>query len=67
MLLRSYRRNPLKEIAIAIVFFSLGDFMYFLFSIIVLEPLGFLDKHVSQVPEGPNGCVKITEEWYRYC
>jgi len=29
--------------------------------------LGFLDKHVSQVPEGPNGCVKITEEWYRYC
>ena len=67
MLLRSFRRNPYKEIANAIVFFSLGAFMYIPFSVVVLEPLGFLDKHVSQVPEGPNGCVKITEEWYRYC
>ena len=67
MLRKLYRRNPLKEIAIAIVIFTFGAFMYFPCSIIVLEPLGFLDKHVSQVPEGPNGCVKITEEWYRYC
>ena len=56
-----------REFIIAIVFFSCGALMYFPFSIIVLEPLGFLDKHVSQVPEGPNYCVKITEEWYRYC
>jgi hypothetical protein len=67
VLLRSYRINPLKEITIAIVCFSLGAFMYIPFSVIVLEPLGFFDKHVSQVLEGPNGCVKITEEWYRYC
>ena len=67
MLFRSFRRNPYKEIAIAIVFFGFGALMYVPFSVIVLEPLGFLDKHVSQVPEGPNGCVKITEEWYRYC
>ena len=67
MLRRSYRRNPYKEIALTIVFFSLGALMYFPFRIIVLEPLGIFDKHVSQVPEGPNGCVKITEEWYRYC
>ena len=67
MLLKLYRRNPLKEIAIAIVFSTFGAFMYLPFKIIVLEPLGFFDKHVSQVPEGPNGCVKITEEWYRYC
>ena len=55
-----------REIIIAIVFFSCGALMYFPFSIIVLEPLGFLDKHVSQVPEA-NYCVKITEELYRYC
>jgi len=67
VLLRLYRRNPLKEITIAIVFFSLGAFVYIPFSVIFLEPLGFLDKHVSQVPEGPNNCVKITKEWYRYC
>jgi len=67
VLRRSYRRNPYKEIFIAIVFFSFGAFMYIPFSVIVLEPLGFLDKHVSEVPEGPNNCVKITEERYRYC
>ena len=67
MLRRSYRRNPYKEIALAIVFFSFGAFVYIPFKFIVLEPLGFFDKHVSQVPEGPNGCIKITEEWYRYC
>ena len=67
MLLRSFRRNPYKEIAFAVVFISLGAFMYIPFIVIVLEPLGFLDKHVSQLPGGPNGCVKITEEWYRYC
>ena len=67
MLLRSFRRNPYKEIAIAFVFFSIGALMYIPFSVIVLEPLGFLDKHVSQVPGEPNGYVKITEEWYRYC
>ena len=43
-----------REIVIAIAFFSCGALMYLPFSIIVLEPLGFLDKHVSQVPEGPN-------------
>ena len=57
----------IREIIIAILFFSCGALMYFPFSIIVLEPLGFLDKHVSQVPEGPNTCVKISEERYRYC
>ena len=67
MLLRSFRLNPYKEIAFAVVFISLGAFMYIPFSVIDLEPLGFLDKHVSQVPEGPNNCVKITKEWYRYC
>ena len=35
--------------------------------VLILEPLGVLDIHVSRVPEGPNNCVKITEEWYRYC
>ena len=56
-----------REIILAIAFFSCGALMYLPFSIIVLEPLGFLDKHVSQVPEGPNTCVKISEELYRYC
>jgi hypothetical protein len=37
MLLRSYRRNPLKEIVLVIVFFSVGAFMYIPFSVIVLE------------------------------
>jgi len=41
--------------------------LYFGLQIFVLEPLGFLDIHVSQVPEGPNGFLKITEERYRYC
>ena len=67
MLRSPYLRNPYKEIALAIVFFSYGAFMYIPFSVIVLEPLGFFDKHVSDVPEGPNNCVKITEERYRYC
>ena len=35
--------------------------------VLILEPLGILDIHVSRVPEVPNSCVKITEEWYRYC
>ena len=44
--------KSLQEIAIAIVFFNCGAFMYIPFGIIVLEPLGYLDKHVSKVPEG---------------
>ena len=35
--------------------------------VIILEPLGVLDIHVSRVPEGPNDCVKISEEWCRFC
>ena len=48
-------------------FMLVSPILYFGFQILVLEPLGFLDIHVSQVPEWPNGCVKITEERYRYC
>ena len=54
-------------------FFLLAGFLlvlpilYFGLQIFVIEPLGFLDIHVSQVPEEPNSCVKITEERYRYC
>ena len=48
-------------------FFLVSPILYFGLQILVIEPLGFLDIHVSQVPEGPNSCVKITEELYRYC
>lgn len=48
-------------------FLLVSPIIYFGSEILVLEPLGFLDIHVSQVPEGPNGCLKITEERYRYC
>ena len=48
-------------------FLLVSPILYFGLQIVVLEPLGFMDIHVSQVPEGPNDCVKITEERYRYC
>lgn len=35
--------------------------------VMILEPLGVYDIHVSRVPEGPHNCIKITEEWYRNC
>ena len=45
----------------------LSPLIWALLQVLILEPLGVLDIHVSRVPEGPNNCVKITEEWYRYC
>ena len=48
-------------------FLLVSPILYSGLQIVVLEPLGFMDIHVSQVPEGPNDCVKITEERYRYC
>ena len=45
----------------------LSPLIWALLHVLILEPLGVLDIHVSRVPEGPNSCVKITEEWYRYC
>ena len=45
----------------------LSPLIWALLQVLILEPLGVLDIHVSRVPEGPNDCVKITEEWYRYC
>ena len=45
----------------------LSPLIWALLQVLILEPLGVLDIHVSRVPEGPNSCVKITEEWYRYC
>ena len=45
----------------------LSPFIWIFLQVLILEPLGVLDIHVSRVPEGPNSCVKITEEWYRYC
>ena len=48
-------------------FLLVSPILYFGLQILVTEPLGFLDIHVSQLPEEPNSCVKITEERYRYC
>ena len=45
----------------------LSPLIWAFLQVLVLEPLGVLDIHVSRVPEGPHGCVKISEEWYRYC
>ena len=38
-----------------------------LIDVLVLEPLGVYDIHVSLVPEGPHNCIKVSEEWYRNC
>ena len=38
---------------------------WFVFSITVLHSLGVYDVHVSEVPEGPNACIEITEVRYR--
>lgn len=38
-----------------------------LIDVIILEPLGVYDIHVSRVPEGPHNCIKVSEEWYRNC
>ena len=45
----------------------LSPLIWVFLQVLVLEPLGVLDIHVSRVPEGPHGCVKISEEWYSYC
>ena len=45
----------------------LSPLIWVFLQVLVLEPLGVLDIHVSRVPGGPHGCVKISEEWYRYC
>ena len=48
-------------------FILLAPLIWVFVQILILEPIGVLDIHVSRVPEGPNSCVKVSEEWYRYC
>ena len=56
-----------KKLIILGIAVLLSPIIWAFSQVLILEPLGFLDIHVSRVPEGPNSCVKITEEWYRYC
>ena len=56
-----------KKLIILVLAVLLSPAIWALSQVLILEPLGILDIHVSRVPEGPNSCVKITEEWYRYC
>lgn len=48
-------------------FILLAPLIWVFVQVLILEPIGVLDIHVSRVPEGPNSCVKVSEEWYRYC
>ena len=59
-------RNFVRLI-IAAVCIPSAIFIWIALKVIVLEPLGFFDVHVSEVPEAPHTCIKITEERYRYC
>ena len=51
----------------AIIFIPLILIGWILLQVIILEPVGFFDVDVSEVPETPNSCVKVTETRYRYC
>ena len=61
---RVMKGKTLVLLGIAVI---LSPFIWIFLQVLILEPLGVFDIHVSRVPEGPNSCVKITEEWYRYC
>ena len=54
--------NLLKKVVITILLLIVVLVVY-----VAMHALGFFDVHVSQIDEGPNFCVKITEEWYRWC
>ena len=56
-----------KKLIILGIAVLLSPLIWAFSQVLILEPLGVLDIHVSRVPEGPNNCVKITEERYRFC
>ena len=56
-----------KKLLIVGTVVLLSPLIWAFLQVLILEPLGVLDIHVSRVPEGPNDCIKISEEWYRYC
>lgn len=58
--------NAKKICTIGVVLLA-ASLLKVLIDVIVLEPLGVYDIHVSRVPEGPHNCIKVSEEWYRNC
>ena len=56
-----------KKLLIVGTVVLLSPLIWAFLQVLILEPLGVLDIHVSRAPEGPNDCIKISEEWYRYC
>ena len=58
--------NAKKICTIGVVLLA-ASLLKVLLDVLVLEPLGVYDIHVSRVPEGPHNCIKVSEEWYRNC
>lgn len=56
-----------KRLSIGLILLLISPLLKILVDTIFLEPLGVYDIHVSQIPEGPNYCTRVSEVWYRYC